>query len=142
MGKVFNFKCKNCDLEVSVLLGTGMLNFSEEQLFNIDSEENILKYCSNEEEKNVVLDLIKKGYHLKDDFGYVVCKCDKCNVWNNKFYFELCNNDNCYESKMLCDKCGSSMRVVSENDFALEDIPGLCRECNFKDYDIEYMKWD
>lgn len=142
MGKGYNFKCKHCNYEKSLLLGTGMFNFAEGQLFNMNSKENILNYCSNNEEQNIVLDLIKKDYHLKDGFGYVACKCDKCNDWNNKFYFELCNYDDCYKSKLLCDKCGSQMKIVSENDFSIENIPGVCKQCNSSDYEIEYIKWD
>ena len=146
MGKGYIYICKKCHKEHRFYLDCGMFCFMEEQLFDLERPiGNILNSCYDKYEKKIVKELVEsKKYHLVNGYGYKICKCDNCGTFDNKFTFELFSRENkdSYISKAICKKCNNDLRILKEDDFEKENIPGRCEKCGHTQFEMSFMNWD
>ncbi|MEW9078232.1 hypothetical protein [Terrisporobacter glycolicus] len=138
MGSTSRIFCNECDFNIYISTGPGMMYWS---LDNIA--------CPEEEEYGDIFnmrDSIKEKYNkVHESLQQSLYICDQCEFWDNKlsvkFIVKDKHKDVVYEYKHMCPKCSNELKEVSKEEI-IKHIK--CPKCNSRNLgiDIGWMLWD
>lgn len=114
MSKFIKIKCPICEHEETFKYGYDYTD-SKYNLFDLTNKNSLLSKITDKKIKERVKSFIKHGADIKDDYGFKIYICDKCNKISSEYDFTLIGYNEIYSEEHKCNTCHNELKELNFN---------------------------